>query len=153
MQRPQNTFSTDGRIGKLKHICVAYLWVQDETRSQMLRVHRVRSEENVADLRFSGASVQQTGCSGRQQVTMSRRQPAEICSDRSCRIRSRSRHREIARMPKKTLRYIISVSTHRPHRLRKVRTGRIFEFFRGTVITFGTERHCGTEPTTNLYRA
>ena len=29
---------------------VAYLWVQDEIRSQRLRVRRVRSEENVADL-------------------------------------------------------------------------------------------------------
>ena len=37
-------------IGKLKHIDVAYWWVQDEIRSQRLRVHRVRSEENVADL-------------------------------------------------------------------------------------------------------
>ena len=37
-------------IGKLKHIDVAYLWVQDEIRSERLRVHRVRSEENVADL-------------------------------------------------------------------------------------------------------
>ena len=37
-------------IGKLKHIDVAYLWVQDEIRSQRLRVHRVKSEENVADL-------------------------------------------------------------------------------------------------------
>ena len=37
-------------IGKLKHIDVAYLWVQDEIRSQRLRVHRTRSEENVADL-------------------------------------------------------------------------------------------------------
>ena len=34
----------------LKHIDVAYLWVQDEIRSQRLRVRRVRSEENVADL-------------------------------------------------------------------------------------------------------
>ena len=37
-------------IGKLKHTDVAYLWVQDEIRSQRLRVHRVRSEENVTDL-------------------------------------------------------------------------------------------------------
>ena len=29
---------------------VAYLWVQDEIKSQRLRVRRVRSEENVADL-------------------------------------------------------------------------------------------------------
>ena len=37
-------------IGKLKHTDVAYLWVQDEIKSQRLRVRRVRSEENVADL-------------------------------------------------------------------------------------------------------
>ena len=37
-------------IGKLKHIDVAYLWVQDKIRSQRLRVRRVRSEANVADL-------------------------------------------------------------------------------------------------------
>ena len=37
-------------MGKLKHIDVAYLWVQDEIRSQRLRVRRVRSEEHVADL-------------------------------------------------------------------------------------------------------
>ena len=35
-------------IWNLKHIDVAYLWVQDEIRSQRLRVRR--SEENVADL-------------------------------------------------------------------------------------------------------
>ena len=37
-------------IGKLQHIDVAYLWVQDEIRSQRLQVRRIRSEENVADL-------------------------------------------------------------------------------------------------------
>ena len=37
-------------IGKLKHIDVAYLWVQDEIRSQRVPERRVRSEENVADL-------------------------------------------------------------------------------------------------------
>ena len=37
-------------IGKLKHIDVAYLWVQDEIRSKRIQVRRVRSEENVADL-------------------------------------------------------------------------------------------------------
>ena len=37
-------------IGKLKQKEVAYLWVQDEIRSERLRVRRVRSEENVADL-------------------------------------------------------------------------------------------------------
>ena len=37
-------------IGKLKHIDVAYLWIQDEVRSHRLRVRRVRSEDNIADL-------------------------------------------------------------------------------------------------------
>ena len=37
-------------IGKLKHIDVAYLWIQDEVRSHRLRVRRVSSEDNVADL-------------------------------------------------------------------------------------------------------
>ena len=34
-------------IGQLKHIDVAYLWIQDEIRSRRLRVRRVRSEDNV----------------------------------------------------------------------------------------------------------
>ena len=37
-------------IGKLKHIDVTYLWIQDEVRSQRLKVRRVRSEDNIADL-------------------------------------------------------------------------------------------------------
>ena len=37
-------------IGKLKHIDVAYLWIQDEIRSHRLRARRVRSEDDVADL-------------------------------------------------------------------------------------------------------
>ena len=37
-------------IGKLKHKDVAHLGVQDEIRSQSLRVRRVRSEEHEADL-------------------------------------------------------------------------------------------------------
>ena len=44
-------------IGKLKHTDVAYLWVQDEIRSQRLRVRRVRSEENVADLGTKALSM------------------------------------------------------------------------------------------------
>ena len=36
-------------IGKLKHIDVACLWMQDEVRSKRFRVRRVKSEENVAD--------------------------------------------------------------------------------------------------------
>ena len=37
-------------IGRLKHIDVAYLRMQDEVRSKRLLVRRVKSEENVADL-------------------------------------------------------------------------------------------------------
>ena len=37
-------------IGKLKHIDVAYLWIQDEVRSHRLKVRRVKSEDNIADL-------------------------------------------------------------------------------------------------------
>ena len=37
-------------IGKLKHIDVACLLMQDEIRSKRLRVRRVKSEEHVADL-------------------------------------------------------------------------------------------------------
>ena len=37
-------------IGKLKHIDVAYLWIQDEVRSRRLQVRRVKSEDNLADL-------------------------------------------------------------------------------------------------------
>ena len=38
------------RIGQLKHIDVAYLWIHNEIRSKRLRVQRVESGENVADL-------------------------------------------------------------------------------------------------------
>ena len=37
-------------IGRLKHIDVAYPWMQDAIRSKRLRVRRVKCEENVADL-------------------------------------------------------------------------------------------------------
>ena len=36
--------------GRLKHIDVALLWIQDEIRSNRLKVRRVKSEKNVADL-------------------------------------------------------------------------------------------------------
>ena len=36
--------------GRSQHIDVAYLKMQDEVRSKMLRVRRVKSEENMADL-------------------------------------------------------------------------------------------------------
>ena len=57
-------------------------------------------------------SVQQSARSGRQQVTMSRHQSAETCSNRSsCKIRSSRSKASIGKlleMPKKTLRYIVS---------------------------------------------
>ena len=37
-------------IGKLKHIDVAYLWIQGKVRSRRLQVRRVKSEDNIADL-------------------------------------------------------------------------------------------------------
>ena len=103
-------------IGKLKHTDVAYLWIHDEIKSQRLRVRRVRSEENVADLetkplsdcktlslhnmdekmfRVDGKWWRCSGTSAQQQVTMSRSQSAVTHSNR--RIRSSGReHREIA---------------------------------------------------------
>ena len=36
-------------IGKMKHIDVAHLWLQDEDKSNRLRVRRVKSEDNLAD--------------------------------------------------------------------------------------------------------
>ena len=35
-------------FGRVKHLGVAYLWMQDEVGSKRLRVRRVKSEENVA---------------------------------------------------------------------------------------------------------
>ena len=49
-RKPLSTFFTDKEFGKLKHIDVTYLWIQDEVRSHRLRVRRIRSEDNVADL-------------------------------------------------------------------------------------------------------
>ena len=37
-------------IGKMKHIDVAHLWLQDEVKSNRLRVRRVKSEDNLADI-------------------------------------------------------------------------------------------------------
>ena len=109
-------------IGKLKHIAVAYVSVQDEIRSKRLRVGRVRSEENVADLgtkplskaviakhcltlgymsmdekrfRVDGKWWRCCGTSVQQQVTMSRSQPAVTRSNRKIRSGG-SEHREIA---------------------------------------------------------
>ena len=37
-------------FGKVKHIDVAHLWLQDEVESNMLKVCRVKSEDNLADI-------------------------------------------------------------------------------------------------------
>ena len=37
-------------IGKMKHIDVAHLWLQDDVKSNRLRVRRVKSEDNLADI-------------------------------------------------------------------------------------------------------
>ena len=37
-------------IGKMKHIDVAHLWLQDEVKSNRLGVRRVKSEDNLADI-------------------------------------------------------------------------------------------------------
>ena len=37
-------------IGKMKHFDVAHLWLQDEVKSNRLRVRRVKSEENLSDI-------------------------------------------------------------------------------------------------------
>ena len=37
-------------IGKMKHIDVAHLWLQDEVKSNRLRVRRVKSEDKLADI-------------------------------------------------------------------------------------------------------
>ena len=108
-------------IGKLKHTDVACLWVQEEipetasAQSQERRKSRrlgnettqqnsdcealshvgMASSGDVLGLRFSSQ------LSGRQQVTMSRSQPAETRSNRSiyriCCSSSSSGHREVAR--------------------------------------------------------
>ena len=37
-------------IGNMKHIDVAHLWFQEEVESNRLRVRRVKSEDNLADI-------------------------------------------------------------------------------------------------------
>ena len=37
-------------MGKMKHIDVALLWLQDEVKSNRLRVRRVKREDNLADI-------------------------------------------------------------------------------------------------------
>ena len=37
-------------IGKMKHIDVAHLWLQDEVKSNSMKIRRVKSEDNLADI-------------------------------------------------------------------------------------------------------
>ena len=38
------------RIGKMKLIDVAHLWLEDEVKSDRFRVRRVKSDDNLADI-------------------------------------------------------------------------------------------------------
>ena len=37
-------------IGRMKHVDVAHLWLQDDVKSERLRVRRVKSGDNLADM-------------------------------------------------------------------------------------------------------
>ena len=50
MPKQQNTLKHRHGFGKMKHIDVAHLWLQDEVKSNGLRVRRVKSEDNLADI-------------------------------------------------------------------------------------------------------
>ena len=50
MQKRQNTFFHRHGIGKLKDIDVAPLWLQDDVKSNRLRVRWVKSKDNLADI-------------------------------------------------------------------------------------------------------
>ena len=43
-------------IGKMKHIDAGHLWLQDEVKLNRLRVRRVKSEDNLADLATNAIS-------------------------------------------------------------------------------------------------
>ena len=47
--RKSNRTHSQG-FGKMKHIDVAHLWLQDEVKANRLRVRRVKSEDNLADI-------------------------------------------------------------------------------------------------------
>ena len=50
MQKQQNTYYTDMESEKIKHTDVAHLWLQDEVKSNRLRIRRVKSEANLVDI-------------------------------------------------------------------------------------------------------
>ena len=50
MQEQQNTFYTDMELEKIKHTDVAHLWLQDEVKSNRLRIRRVKSQANLVDI-------------------------------------------------------------------------------------------------------
>ena len=80
-------------IGKLKHIDVAYLWVQDEIRSWRRRVRRVKSEENVADLGTKPLSKTVIAKHIRiRSIDSTHREIALDCSDRLQKVQSGRAH-------------------------------------------------------------
>ena len=50
MQKQQNTYYTDMELEKIKHMDVAHSWLQDEVKSNRLRIRRVKSEANLVDI-------------------------------------------------------------------------------------------------------
>ena len=50
MQKQQNTYYTDMELKTIKHTDVAYLWLQDEVKSNRLGIRRVKSEANLVDI-------------------------------------------------------------------------------------------------------
>ena len=100
-------------------------------------MHGVRSEENVADLglRFSF----QVAAAGSRQK----------CTATGANVVAAASIGKLLGMPKMTLRFINSVSTHRPNSLRKVQTGRLRTSSSEAVRA---KRLRCTELTTNLYR-
>ena len=48
------------RIGKMKHIDVAHVWLQNEVKSNRFRVRRVKSENNLVDTGTKATSKQIT---------------------------------------------------------------------------------------------
>ena len=56
MQKQQNTYYTDMELEKIEHTDVAHLWLQDEVKSNRLRIRRVKSEANLVDIETKAIS-------------------------------------------------------------------------------------------------
>ena len=154
---------------------MAYLWVQDEIRSQRLRVRRVRSEENVADLGTEPLSKtaiakhcltlgyanmdEENVQSGWQGVAMfwdfgsaagdhvqkSGRSDQQQSQDPQQQRASRN----CSRCQRGCCSTLLRIVTHCSNRLRKVQTRRthtIYELLRGNIIRVGAERSVARNP-------